>query len=978
MLPNPGGYTGNANSGYSANTSQNNVSGNSINSIGQANNSYGQNTDANAAANALNQTGAQQGAAMNQTGAAQAQLAQDQGQGVAGQGQMMGQYGQQLSGQGLAQSNQANQAQQGALGLMASAAQGNQPSVAQQQQSQGINQGIQAQLAAANSARGGPQSAAAAAQAASTTGGNMQAQAVSQGAALRAQEMAQAQQNYGGMANSMQASAQQGQNLGLQTQQAGLQGQTAGYGLGLQGMQTGNQMQQAGGQLQQGYAGLGTNVQQSQLQADTATSQMNAQTAQANAANNTKLFGGVMNSVGSIASMVGSDVRIKRDVKPMGLGSYAEIHSPADVKADIAPQNTDYQGTAGTSDDPTSTQNQQMGDPYAEHSMDAAYGQATAGAGKDPNDPMVDKSGQYDWQAPAQDPNHPAWENNKNAYAPGSEDDKVGGANGWSNMGGRGPQSPAFARSQAMDQSQAAGGDSLAQVDAGQDASKKAKSAPKIIDDAPAGPRTPDIAYTPPPQYKLPAYSAPPVPNSRPLRPDDLTSDMRAKTEVREGQEDVRPAPRDTTPLTPAAEKKFRAWTRQMGVTDADEPNAFYDYRGAYKAGVKPGADRHWPDTFKQHGHPTFSNESQYAGEGEGGAWAPDGRFLPPLPRSLPPVDVISDMRAKTEMQPQSVFHTEPERRPMPQQQPGAGAQPPPQQQPKPQGGGAAQQGQLISDNHAKAEVIANDAHQAGVKRGYAAAQQQYMTTGGQARANQAPGAYASGAESTPDMWANHRSQAMGRPEAAPTEDPRWAHEQQFATTSGDARPNQAPGAAASREDVAPDLMANHMADDSPDMPQSADPRWGTPRREQMHTPGALVQNPAAQEETDRTGRRPSMIRDSSAPEMVASEPPINSSKDEKTDVHGDEVLGFLETLKPYSYRYKDPSMEPSASPNGGRYLGVMAQNLELGPTGKQIVKDTPRGKVLETNSLVSALAAGEGSLHERLSRLEAMAGRRR
>lgn len=84
------------------------------------------------------------------------------------------------------------------------------------------------------------------------------------------------------------------------------------------------------------------------------------------------------------------------------------------------------------------------------------------------------------------------------------------------------------------------------------------------------------------------------------------------------------------------------------------------------------------------------------------------------------------------------------------------------------------------------------------------------------------------------------------------------------------------------------------------------------------------------------------------------------------------EADSFLDTLKPYSYRYKDASDEPSSSPSGGRYLGVIAQNVEKGPTGKTIVKDTPRGKKLEGGALMSALAAGEGRLHERVSQLEA------
>lgn len=79
----------------------------------------------------------------------------------------------------------------------------------------------------------------------------------------------------------------------------------------------------------------------------------------------------------------------------------------------------------------------------------------------------------------------------------------------------------------------------------------------------------------------------------------------------------------------------------------------------------------------------------------------------------------------------------------------------------------------------------------------------------------------------------------------------------------------------------------------------------------------------------------------------------------------------FLDHLHPYTYRYKDPADEPNSQPTGGRYLGVMAQNVERSPTGKQIVTDTPRGKVLEGGAMMSAMAAGLGRLHERMRELE-------
>jgi hypothetical protein len=87
------------------------------------------------------------------------------------------------------------------------------------------------------------------------------------------------------------------------------------------------------------------------------------------------------------------------------------------------------------------------------------------------------------------------------------------------------------------------------------------------------------------------------------------------------------------------------------------------------------------------------------------------------------------------------------------------------------------------------------------------------------------------------------------------------------------------------------------------------------------------------------------------------------------------EADSFLASLHPYTYEYKDPQNEPRDAPTGGRYLGVMAQDVERAPgVGRQIVTDTPHGKAIELPAMVSSLAAGTGRLHERLSALEEMA----
>ena len=56
-------------------------------------------------------------------------------------------------------------------------------------------------------------------------------------------------------------------------------------------------------------------------------------------------------------------------------------------------------------------------------------------------------------------------------------------------------------------------------------------------------------------------------------------------------------------------EAAFRQWYRQAaqryGLSpDPDAPDQFYDYRAAFKAGVKPDTSGHWPSAFKKAGHP--------------------------------------------------------------------------------------------------------------------------------------------------------------------------------------------------------------------------------------------------------------------------------------------------------------------------------------------------------------------------------------
>lgn len=106
------------------------------------------------------------------------------------------------------------------------------------------------------------------------------------------------------------------------------------------------------------------------------------------------------------------------------------------------------------------------------------------------------------------------------------------------------------------------------------------------------------------------------------------------------------PPANETTPLSREQEPGFQQWLKQNHVQDLDNPDSHYDYRGAYLAGVGRGADSgHFTDQFKQHGHPTFSNESQYSqSANDGGSWDGD-RYMPQVRPQAPNYGALDQAR---------------------------------------------------------------------------------------------------------------------------------------------------------------------------------------------------------------------------------------------------------------------------------------------------------------------------------------------
>jgi len=76
-------------------------------------------------------------------------------------------------------------------------------------------------------------------------------------------------------------------------------------------------------------------------------------------------------------------------------------------------------------------------------------------------------------------------------------------------------------------------------------------------------------------------------------------------------------------------------------------------------------------------------------------------------------------------------------------------------------------------------------------------------------------------------------------------------------------------------------------------------------------------------------------------------------------------IDAMLDGLRPVGWRYKDPKF------GEGRHSGIMAQDMERSEAGRQIVSDTPDGKMLDVKKAVGAALASSARLNERLRKLE-------
>jgi hypothetical protein len=88
------------------------------------------------------------------------------------------------------------------------------------------------------------------------------------------------------------------------------------------------------------------------------------------------------------------------------------------------------------------------------------------------------------------------------------------------------------------------------------------------------------------------------------------------------------PANNYNTPLSFDEELKFQKHKAKYSPQDSGED---YDERGAWLGGQVADQTKgeHGQDIWKKPNHPTFSDESQYAGHGKPGKWLPEGGYVP-------------------------------------------------------------------------------------------------------------------------------------------------------------------------------------------------------------------------------------------------------------------------------------------------------------------------------------------------------------
>jgi hypothetical protein len=95
-----------------------------------------------------------------------------------------------------------------------------------------------------------------------------------------------------------------------------------------------------------------------------------------------------------------------------------------------------------------------------------------------------------------------------------------------------------------------------------------------------------------------------------------------------------------------------------------------------------------------------------------------------------------------------------------------------------------------------------------------------------------------------------------------------------------------------------------------------------------------------------------------------------DENKKESISYDPKDVEKFMGRLKASSYNYK-PEIQDSPLASKNREIGVMAQDLEKSKLGKESVKNTPNGKIVDYDNLGPKMLASIANLNERLKKME-------
>jgi len=126
----------------------------------------------------------------------------------------------------------------------------------------------------------------------------------------------------------------------------------------------------------------------------------------------------------------------------------------------------------------------------------------------------------------------------------------------------------------------------------------------------------------------------------------------------------------------------------------------------------------------------------------------------------------------------------------------------------------------------------------------------------------------------------------------------------------------------------------------------------------------AQTQNQASASQTQATSNFISSLGQGAAA-YAASDEKLKKNIKPSSGVASEKVEEFLNALDSYNFEYKDEKH------GQGEKTGIMAQDLEKSELGKQMVRDTPEGKMVDFGQGFAAILAAQAELKDQLDSLK-------